>query len=286
VNGLTSNRSTIRTSQKDKASGNLRGLRRTTNRRGKLLLSLLVHGSRDQGRPHWTRSDGVDTNATTDILVRQTAGKTDDGALCGCVVEQIRTTNVSIDAGVVDDGVTLVHMRQSVFGQVKEGVDVCLESKLPLLLGQVDNILNHVLVGRIVYQDVDCTHLFQGRVDNLLAILLFLQVDLQEMALLSVRLDFTFCLLGILLFDSKVGDQAVSAFHGVHDGDCTANARVTACDDCLFALEFAGGFVEGEAAIFRGEVLVLGGGTFELGLEAWWLLVCYWDLEICLGQIR
>jgi hypothetical protein len=81
VQSLTSNGRTIRRSQEDKASSNLRGLRGTANRASELALSLLVHGGGDQGGPDGTGGDGVDADAAADVLVVQAAGEGDDGAL-------------------------------------------------------------------------------------------------------------------------------------------------------------------------------------------------------------
>jgi hypothetical protein len=81
VDGLARDRSTVGVCEEDEASGNLRGLRGTANRRAELFLSLVVHSSRDEGCPDGTGSDGVDTDATTDVLVVETAGERDDGTL-------------------------------------------------------------------------------------------------------------------------------------------------------------------------------------------------------------
>ena len=82
VESLSSNGRAVRRSQEDKASGNLRRLRGTANGAGELALSLLVHGGRNQRSPDGTGGDCVDADTATDVLVVQTTGEGDDGALC------------------------------------------------------------------------------------------------------------------------------------------------------------------------------------------------------------
>ena len=125
------------------------------------------------------------------------------------------------------------------------------------LLGQVLDVLNHVLVCSVVDQDVDCSHLLKSGIDDLLAVLLFLEVDGNEMALATILLDLLLRLLSVLLFNVQVGNQAVCSFHGEQDSNGTADARITTSDDGLFALELAGSLVYLIAAIFSGEVLIL-----------------------------
>lgn len=81
VDGLARDGSTVGVCEEDEASSDLRGLRGTANRRAELFLSLVVHSSRDEGCPDGAGSDGVDTDATTDVLVVETAGEGDDGTL-------------------------------------------------------------------------------------------------------------------------------------------------------------------------------------------------------------
>ena len=172
-------------------------------------------------------------------------------------------------------------MRQSVLGHVEEGVDVGVEGELPLLLGEILDVLDHVLVGGVVDEDVDGTHLLESSVDNLLAVLLLLEVDLEQVALAAVCLDLLLCDLCVLLLDLEVGNQAVGALHGVQNGDGAANAGVASGDDGLLALELAGGLVLLETTIAGGEVLVDGIGTLHVSLEARRLLVSDGDREAC-----
>lgn len=81
VDGLARDGSTVGVCEEDEASSDLRGLRRAADRAGEIFLCLMVHGGRDKGCPDGARSDGVDTDATTDVLVMETAGEGDDGTL-------------------------------------------------------------------------------------------------------------------------------------------------------------------------------------------------------------
>ena len=82
VKGLSGNGRAVGRSQEDEASGDLRGLRGTADRAGEFALSLLVHGGGDQRGPNRTGGNCVDANTTADVLVVETAGEGDDGALC------------------------------------------------------------------------------------------------------------------------------------------------------------------------------------------------------------
>lgn len=172
-------------------------------------------------------------------------------------------------------------MRQSVFGHVEEGVDVGVEGELPLLLSEILDILDHVLVGSVVDKNVDGTHLLKGSIDNLLAVLLLLEIDLKQVALATVRLDLLLGNLCVLLLNLKVGDQAVGALHGVQDGNGATDTGVTSGDDGLLALELAGGLVLLETTIAVGEVLVDGIRTLHVTLKTRRLLVSDGDLEVC-----
>lgn len=172
-------------------------------------------------------------------------------------------------------------MGKSVLGHVEEGVDVGSKGELPLLLGKILDILDHVLVGGVVDKDVDGTHLLEGRVDDLLAVLLLLEIALDQVALAAVCLNLLLGLLCIGLLDLEVGDQAVGALHGVQDGNSTANAGVSSGDDGLHALELAGGLVLLETAITGGKVLVDSIRTLHVALKTRRLLVSDGDLEIC-----
>lgn len=210
--------------------------------------------------------------------------------------EKIGTADVGVDRSVVDNGVAALHVRKRVLREVEEGVDIsikckfpvsllagilmgCCWKKLPLLLGKVLDVLDHVLVGSVVDKDVDGTHLLEGGVDNLLAFFLLLEIDLEQVALAAVRLDLLLGLLRILLLDFEVGDQAVGALHGEENSNGTANTGVTSSDNSLLALKLAGSLVKLEAAIFGREVLVHRFRALLLALETRRLLMGDGDLE-------
>jgi hypothetical protein len=136
-------------------------------------------------------------------------------------------------------------------------------------------------VGGVVDKDVDGAHLVESRVDDLLAVLLLLEIALDQVALAAVCLNLLLGLLCVGLLDLEVGDQAVSALHGVQDGNSTTNTGVSSGDDGLHALELAGGLVLLETAVAGGKVLVDSIRTLHVALKTRRLLVSDGDLEIC-----
>lgn len=143
------------------------------------------------------------------------------------------------------------------------------------------DVVDHVLVGMVVDEDVDGSHLLHGSVDDFLAFFLLLEVDLDEVAGLTVLLDLLLGLLGILLLDLEVGNQAVGALHGEHDGNRTTDAGVASGDDGLLALQLASGLVELVAAVLGGNVLVDGIRALHIFLDTRGLLVRHGDGEVC-----
>lgn len=132
----------------------------------------------------------------------------------------------------------------------------------------------------VVDKNVNTTHGLDGLVDNLFAVLLWLQVNGKSIAFLAFLLDHLLGLLGVLLFLGQVGDEAVSTLHGKQDSDRATNPRVSARDDGLLALELAGGLVL-LGTTFRSRQLVDFGQGVELGLEARNLLMLDIGLEAC-----
>ena len=63
----------------------------------------MVHRARDEWRPDGTGTDGVHSDAFTDLLVVEATREGDDGTFRGCVVEQVGTADVCVYRGVVDD---------------------------------------------------------------------------------------------------------------------------------------------------------------------------------------
>ena len=96
---LRSNVGRVGARQEDTRSGNLHGLSRTANGRGraKLLKRLLGHGGSDERSPDRSRADSVDADALLlDDLIRQCAGETHDSPFSGGVVEQSRVSNEGV----------------------------------------------------------------------------------------------------------------------------------------------------------------------------------------------
>jgi hypothetical protein len=66
------------------------------------------------------------------VLVAQSPGEGDDGALGARVVEQVRAANVGVHGGAGNDGIATGHVREGIFREVKERVDIYVESLDPL----------------------------------------------------------------------------------------------------------------------------------------------------------
>jgi len=97
-------------------------------------LGLLVHGCCNEWCPYWAWRNRIDADSLADVLVAESSGERDDCPLCAGVVEQIGTAYVGIDASVVDDGASALHVGDGVFREVEEGVDVGIECVEPLIL--------------------------------------------------------------------------------------------------------------------------------------------------------
>lgn len=80
----------------------------------------------------WTRTDGIHTNAFPDDLIGQPTSEGDDCSFGRGVIEKIRTADVCVDRSVIDDRVTARHMREDIFRQPKQGMDICDEGLFPL----------------------------------------------------------------------------------------------------------------------------------------------------------
>ena len=93
----------------------------------------MLHCARDQRRPDGPRADTVDADPELELLVGETAGEGDHGALGGGVVEEIRAADVGVDGGAVNDGVAGFHVLEGVFADEEDGVDVDVEGVEPLI---------------------------------------------------------------------------------------------------------------------------------------------------------
>lgn len=133
VDGLPADARAVCARQEHHTRCDLARLRRPAHWRCELLLRLLVHRGRDQRRPHRPRCDGVCADALAEVLVGEAAGEGDDGSLGRSIVEQIRSADVGVDGGVVDDGAAVLHVWEKVFGEVEHRMDVHIESVYPLV---------------------------------------------------------------------------------------------------------------------------------------------------------
>jgi len=97
VESLSTEAGTVWAGQEDERGRNLRRLAGSADGRSELRKCFVIHGSLDQRRPHRSRCDCIDTDTLRAVLVGQTAGERDDGALGAGVVEKIWASNVGID---------------------------------------------------------------------------------------------------------------------------------------------------------------------------------------------
>lgn len=130
---LPTDKRAIRGSQEDNTRRNLRWLPRPSHRTRKLLHRLLRHGRGDKRRPHRPRRYRVDSDPLPNDLVAQTPREGHNCALGRGIVEEVWAPDVGVYAGVVDDGAAEAHVREGVFREVEERVDVGVECSLPLV---------------------------------------------------------------------------------------------------------------------------------------------------------
>lgn len=136
------------------------------------------------------------------------------------------------------------------------------------ILGQLVQAVDHVLVRRIVDQNVDPTKFGERFINDFLAVLLLAKVRGIEIAFSAVLLHKFLGVLGILLLLGEVGDQSVGPFHGVKSRDGTTDATIASSDDGFLPFEFARCLVRLVSAIFGWHVLVCGCRAFHVLLEA------------------
>lgn len=221
---LSRDETTILARKENEARCDLRRLARPPHRRGELILRIVVHRAGNQWRPDRPRTHAVHADALAHLLVGQAAGESYDGAFRARVVEEIGAADIRVDGGVIDDGVAGLHVRDAEFREVVEGVDVRVEGLVPLLDGEVGDVLLHHLKGGVVDQDVDGAHGGQGAVDNFLAVVGRGEVGWEEVAFAVVLLNAFLRGLGVVLFMREVRDHAFGAFHCEEDGNCAADA--------------------------------------------------------------
>lgn len=93
----------------------------------------MLHRRGDQRCPDGTGTDGIDADTELELLIGETAGEGDDGALGGGVVEQVGAADVGVYGGAVDDCVAGFQVLEGVFADEEHGVDVCVEGFDPLV---------------------------------------------------------------------------------------------------------------------------------------------------------
>ena len=142
------------------------------------------------------------------------------------------------------------------------------------------DIVDHHLVGVVVDQDVNATHLLDSLVNDLLAVLLRLEVHGESVALLSFLLNHLLGVLCVLFFFGEICNEAVGSLHGEQHSDGASNARVSASNDGALALEFTCGLVFLRTALWCGKLVDLGQGV-ELGLETRYFLMLNIRLIAC-----
>jgi len=133
MDGLPTQCARVLTSQEYNTCRDLRWLTWTSLRCCELFLRLFTHSRWDEGRPNRTRCHSVHANASVDVLVAQTTSERDNSTLCRSIVEKIRSTDVGVDRGVVDDRRTFLHVREDVFREVEEWMDIRVEGLFPLV---------------------------------------------------------------------------------------------------------------------------------------------------------
>src|ERR1700729_120749 len=99
-----------------------------------------------------------------------------------------------------------------------------------------------LLVGRVVDQDVEVAELKYRLFDGLLAERAVGNVARYQDTLLAFRLDGAHGHLGVVML-IEVNDRHVGAFARVENGNCSANAAVTAGDEGNFTLQLLRAFV-------------------------------------------
>lgn len=258
MESLSSDEAGVLGSQEDEAGGDLGWLTWTAHWRGELLLRRAWHGGWDEWSPDWSWADSVDTDALGQLLVGQSAGEGDDGSFSRRVVEQIWATNVVVDGGAGDDRVAAGHVWDEVLGEKEEWVDVDVEGVDPLLLRTVGDVLLHHLGAVVEHQDVDGAHELSGLIGNSLALLLVLQVRLDEVELATLLLDETLGLLSILLLLWEVDNGGLGSLHGVENGNGTSDTRVSTGDQSFAAHELLCSNIWLESSVDGWELIIDG----------------------------
>ena len=116
---------------------------------------VLRHRRRNQRRPDRTRGDRIDPNALRRQHLGKPAGKVLNGALGRGIGQQGRIRHVGVHRRGVDDRRSRAHVRDCGLGEIEHGVNVGLERPLPFLVADISDLLERVLMGRVVDENVD-----------------------------------------------------------------------------------------------------------------------------------
>ena len=96
--------------------------------------------------------------------------------------------------------------------------------------------MNHVLICRVVDENIDGTQFRHCLLDEFCAVLLLSEVRRELIAFPSVLFDQFLGFIGVLLFVGQIGDDAIGTFHGEENSNCTSDTRVSTCDDGFLPL--------------------------------------------------
>ena len=147
-------------------------------------------------------------------------------------------------------------MRAHVLGDEEKRMDIGVERRQPLLLGQArDVVVPRLLHSVVQHQHVNPPHRPQHLVHHLPAGRLRPQVHGVQVTAGPCGLDARTRLLRVRLLRGQVRNEDVGALHGVEDGGGAADAGVAAGDEGLFARELAPRLVDLVAAVLGGDVL-------------------------------
>src|SRR4051794_31522605 len=119
-------------------------------------------------------------------------------------------------------------------------MDVGLERPLPFLVADITDLLERVLMRRVVDEDVYCAERLDGALDDRATMIGIADVAGDQDDLASLALHQRLDLSGILVL-VQIGDDDVGTFPGIGDRDRAADATVATGDDCLLSGQSPGG---------------------------------------------
>jgi hypothetical protein len=168
-----------------------------------VLLASSRRNSMEWGCLHDARSDGVDSDASGRLLLRERACESDDGALGGRVVDLGRVALVAEDGSAVDNVVAAFHVLKSVLAQPDHLDDVGLESLSDGREVDFPVVGARDLHGSVVDEHVDLAEDLDVLVDGFLVVLLDAQVVGHAVSFAAGFLDLCD---GVLCVDLLLGE--------------------------------------------------------------------------------